>query len=441
MEQQVPALTLLIPSADRPQDIKNLITSISQSNVLNSIQYEIVIADNSQSHDYNKLGLNELSPNLKIYKNSEHFDTAEENLFNNWKFCTGKYVWILGDDDPILWNTLTRLITEIQKNEKKLIIFNSNLISNNGQLVNFDRIKVLKDFEVQTYRDFCQKYGMLYAASGFSTTVIRRDHFTEKEALAWISQFKSKIYSHVTFLLSVDEANSTLFVDEALVNYRRNKSDEHAHSNHWENHSKRNEYFFRYPWLTGLNDQFNALEEKQKIQREFRFNVWEQDHFKNKFLLTDLQIQLFLEQVLLSTRNSKQIIPHSEYLELYKYFKSNYSFAIEYLDVIDKEYGKLYKKTSQGRFSIFQLPLTVKTIRIRYNLFKVVTLTSNLIQNKTTIMNQFYSDSTHLNMEVVQDGKLGNPIILKRKTILRNYFKYSIRNFKLVKIALKLLYK
>ena len=196
MEQQVPALTLLIPSADRPQDIKNLITSISQSNVLNSIQYEIVIADNSQSHDYNKLGLNELSPNLKIYKNSEHFDTAEENLFNNWKFCTGKYVWILGDDDPILWNTLTRLITEIQKNEKKLIIFNSNLISNNGQLVNFDRIKVLKDFEVQTYRDFCQKYGMLYAASGFSTTVIRRDHFTEKEALAWISQFKSKIYSN-----------------------------------------------------------------------------------------------------------------------------------------------------------------------------------------------------------------------------------------------------
>lgn len=441
MEQQIPALTLLIPSADRPQDVKNLIHSILQSKELAKIQYEIVIADNSRSFDYNELGLTELTPKLKIYKNSEHFDTAEENLFNNWKFCTGKYVWILGDDDPIIWNTVPRLITEIQKNEKKIIIFNSNLISNNGQLVNFQRIKPIDDFEVQTYKDFCQKYGMLYAASGFSTTVIRKDHFNDKEALAWLSQFKSKIYSHVTFLLSIDVANSTLFIEEALVNYRRNKSDEQARSKHWQNHSKRNEYYFRYPWLTGLNNQFNALEAKQKIQSEFKFNVWEQDHFKNRFLLTDLQFKLFLEQVLLSTRDFKQVIPQSEYLELFEFFKGNYTIAMEFLDAINTLYEKLYKKTSQGKLPIFRLPLRVRTIRIRYGLFKVVALTNNLIQNKRTNMNQFYEETIDLNLEAERYCEMCVPIILKRKTILRNYLKYSIQNFRLVEIVLKFLYK
>lgn len=441
MDQQTPILTLLIPSADRPKDIKRLIETIAEDRMLNSIKYEVVIADNGELHNYDELGLNGLLPNIKIKKNSRHLDTAEENLFHNWNLCTGKYVWILGDDDPINWNAIPLLINEIQKNKKKIIIFNSNLISNNGQIIRFSRIKMQKDFKVKTYKDFCLNYGMLYAASGFSTTIIKREHIKEKEALEWLKQFRSKIYSHVTFLLSIDESNSTSFINAALVNYRRNKSDEQKHNKHWQNHSKRNEYYFRYPWLTGLNNQFNVLEEKQKISNNFRFNVWEQDHFKDRFLLTDLQFKLFLEQVLLSTRNVKQIIPQSEYLDLYKYFKSNYPFAMEYLDAINEEYVKLYKKISHGRFYVLQLPLLARTIRMRYRLFKIISLTHNLIQSKKVTMNQFYDHSRYLNLELEEEINLSDPIIIKPRNILKNYMKYSIQNFKLVEIALKLLYK
>lgn len=441
MEKQAPLLTLLIPSADRPRDLKRLVSSILESEILKSIQYEIVIADNSQVYNYKALGLTELSPSINIYKNSKHFDTAEENLFHNWNFCNGDYVWILGDDDPILWNTVPRLITEIQKNEKKIIIFNSNLISNNGQIMNFQRIKPLNDFKVETYKDFCLKYGMLYAASGFSTTIIRRDHFEGQAALAWLNQFKSKIYSHVTFLLSIDEVDSTVFIDEAIVNYRRNKSDEQAHNKHWQNHAKRNKYYFRYPWLTGLIDQLRALEEKQKIQKIFKFNVWEQDHFKNKFLLTDLQLKLFLEQVLLSTRNLKQIIPRSEYLDLFEYFKVNYSFAMEYLETINREYERLHSQTGNVRIAILGFLFRMKTIRIRFRLFKIIALTSNLLQNKVVEMNQFYEDSEHLSLEIEQNFELTPPTVLTRKSILWSYIKYSIQNFKLVEIATKLIYK
>jgi hypothetical protein len=43
--------------------------------------------------------------------------------------------------------------------------------------VNFHRITPLASDKIRDYRDFAKKYGMLYAASGFSTTIIKNEFF------------------------------------------------------------------------------------------------------------------------------------------------------------------------------------------------------------------------------------------------------------------------
>jgi len=421
-------LSIYIPSADRPKDLKRLVESILNTNKLDNVNYEIVIADNSRHSDYSAVTSKLQAHNIRVIRNQVHFDTAEENLFKNWHFCKGKYVWILGDDDPIIWNSVPRLLTEMKKNKKEIIIFNSNLISNNGQLVNFNRITLLKNQKIKDYRDFAKKYGLLYAASGFSTTIVKNEFFDSANGIQWFSKFSSKIYTHVTYLMSIDIPDSTIFIDEPLVNYRRNKSDELKRSKHWINHSKRNNYYYRFPWLTGLNEQFDELELQGHIDKDYRYNVWEQNHFKDRFLLTDLQMNLYFEQLLLAKRVNSQKILKDEQKILNAYFMRNYSFLGEFLHEIDSLYLEFFEYSNKSKMQ--KIFLTFKIRKIRFRLFKNIQLAQNVLENKDVKMHDFYDVSALSPTEV---NKLKGPrkfSLINRKNIYLRYIKYLIRRFR-----------
>ena len=124
-----PLLTILVPTRNRIKYVQDLLASLEiHLNENQKSQVEVIVSDNSDlnsrppkdlSESYKSLNLRNIHPPKLLL-------TAEENLFFCWQFATGKYVWILGDDDPINFLQITNLFDLLSKAEFPAYFWNSN---------------------------------------------------------------------------------------------------------------------------------------------------------------------------------------------------------------------------------------------------------------------------------------------------------------------------
>ena len=114
-------LSICIPNYNRIECLNDCLNSIliSSQNVEN-FNFEVCISDNYSDKNPKTL-IDKYASKFKIkfFKNKENLGFALNGI-NSVKMASGKYVWMLGNDDLILPNTLSHL--------QKLFVSNPSVI-------------------------------------------------------------------------------------------------------------------------------------------------------------------------------------------------------------------------------------------------------------------------------------------------------------------------
>ena len=346
----MPLITILIPTYNRPKRIEELLESfINYKKEWPNEIWEFLISENcvvKESQLADLISQYDSRLPIRIENPPEHLISAEENLFFGWQFAKGKYVWILGDDDPINFFEIDELVHRCQEAQSNVFKFNSIIISNNGETTGEVVTKCNVSEISMPFLEFIQKVGMWHTAAGFSTWVIKRDLLNGKEGSDWIKKFRSPIYSHVTYFILKLHREKCLFINKNLVSYRMNAYAENK-DDHWGKYTTRANMPRNFPWTLGFVEQLLELEANGIISREYWGSVIG-DHFGvPRFLEFNSMVNLALIQ-LNSGSNGKHDLNLEEWEKLVNYFSSIrpdiYDFWFEFLGVIEL---KFMPKTSK----------------------------------------------------------------------------------------------
>jgi glycosyltransferase involved in cell wall biosynthesis len=347
----MPLITILIPTYNRPKRIEELLSSfINYRQEWLSETWEILISENCNAKESQLAGLISKFDSqlpLRITNPSEHLISAEENLFFGWQFAKGKYVWILGDDDPVNFFELDELVQRCEEEQSNVFKFNSIIISNNGETTGEVVTKCNASEVSMPFLEFIQKVGMWHTAAGFSTWVVKRDLLDGKEGLDWIKKFRSPIYSHVTYFIFRLHEEKCLFINTNLVRYRMNAYAE-GKDDHWKKYTTRAKMPRNFPWTLGFVEQLLELEANGIISREYWGSVIG-DHFGvPRFLEFNSMVNLALIQV--NNHRSREVdLNLEEWSKLINYFSSIrpdiYDFWFEFIELVNiKCMSKLSRK-------------------------------------------------------------------------------------------------
>ena len=333
----MPLITILIPTYNRPKRIEELLGSfINYKKEWPETTWEILVSENcdAKSSQLNELieKYNSILP-VRIVNPEEHLISAEENLFFGWQFAKGKYVWILGDDDPINFFEIDELAQRCQNEQSNVFKFNSTIISHNGEPTGAVVTKCSAPEILMPFLEFIQKVGMWHTAAGFSTWIIKRDLLDGKEGLNWIKKFRSPVYAHVSYFIFKLYKENCLFVNKNLVSYRTNAyvADK---DDHWGKYTTRAGMPRNFPWTLGFAEQLLELERVGIISRDYWGSVIG-DHFGvPRFLEFNSMVNLSLLQMK-NQKRQKPDLTKEEWKKLVNYFASIrpdiYDFWFEFL--------------------------------------------------------------------------------------------------------------
>ncbi len=126
-------LSICIPTHNRPESLRNCLSSIQQNNITSYLDYEICVSDNS---DNNLSGLivSEFKNSLPLlYKKRCSKTTRANNYLYAVEMARGNFVWMIGDDDLLMTNAINEVINLINQFAKNIDFFyvNSYLLDTN----------------------------------------------------------------------------------------------------------------------------------------------------------------------------------------------------------------------------------------------------------------------------------------------------------------------
>lgn len=110
-------LSICIPTFNRLENLQDCLQSISISNQYkNNLKYEVCISDNYSDGDVEEI-INKYKGhiNIKFNKNSKNLGFAL-NAIKAVSMAEGKYVWMIGNDELLLPDTLKKLENLLTKN-------------------------------------------------------------------------------------------------------------------------------------------------------------------------------------------------------------------------------------------------------------------------------------------------------------------------------------
>ena len=314
-------LSILIPTKDRPNEISSLMRSLIRLIKLNNLEQdiELVISNNSRTQmEYQDKEF------IKIINTNGIYLTAEENLFSLLRIAKGTYVWALGDDEIPIQEGFNRLVELCKEEKYDAMVWNSRIIGIEGEPLGHSRLSLNKNELKISYKQFLERTGYWSVAAGISLTVFKND-LNNFEFLNKITELKSPIYSHVTYYAYIFNQKEFAFVNYDLVLYQTNRHDViKVKENHWEKHSKEQDYFYRYPWTLGFIRQLKLLEEEEIIGTEFFDKILDISHFGRRFKLAENSLSLLIEQRLyeLQYPKSARITP-GELIEILGYYQDH----------------------------------------------------------------------------------------------------------------------
>ncbi len=211
-------LSICIPTANRKTELsKQLFAIQSQVKKIDSSLVEVVIGDNTNHKDHFidlKIFKN---LNIKYIKNDGNIGYAK-NVNSILKHSTGKFCWLLSDDDHIFDNAIEVIIYNLTKHKNANYITFECGGTYGGKLFN-DKM-YFKDIK-QTYfkngNDFLEKYWI-------SVVFISINIFNRKRVINHMNKYKlfddiNEVFQNsligVTF---IDKNGEVLVIDKVLLN-------------------------------------------------------------------------------------------------------------------------------------------------------------------------------------------------------------------------------
>ena len=212
-------LSICIPTYNRPDKIKNLYQSFLNSALEKyGDKIEIVICDNSD-HENSCLNQTNLGDLVCYHKN--HINLGfEGNLIQCVKQANGEFIWIISDDDLILWDGFERLMDFLlcaSRDDIDCLVLPINYRKIFGELIDCRQNKESierEDTDLHTFVTSLPTVPFGY----FSAAVIR----VNKEKLDWVSkEFHDNIIINIPLYLKMLKPTSRLrFLDSPIIEYQ-----------------------------------------------------------------------------------------------------------------------------------------------------------------------------------------------------------------------------
>lgn len=290
-------LGILIPTYNRPKRVHELLKQILELNL--GRELTVYIAENGVESQLQEIlrEFGELS--IKHMLANRIYETSEENLFRCWSEIESEYVWLLGDDDVIIKDTVSELIKIVSKRKAKIIKFNNLFITNEGTRLPVLGMRMQSSHHNVTMKQFVERLGFWFSAAGYSTWIFKKDLISQEVASEWIQRFRSPIYSHVTLFLKVFSGSVIEVRNSPLVYYRINPYVNG--SREWSRYTKRNLFPNYYPWTLGFLEQLYALLLEGFIEKESITTAVGDGWRTPPYLEWNSMKSLFLKQVLRDT--------------------------------------------------------------------------------------------------------------------------------------------
>lgn len=171
-------LSICIPTYNRPEKIEKMIVGLSKIKKIETV--EILIFDNCSeipvSDIYDKVGIK--LTNLNIIRNPINVG-ANINIMRCIEFAKTTWVWLLGDDDDILENSIEIIMEDISKS---IIQNNTAIIKYSSELGLVCNPIIIDDFN--KFFDFITKNSYYSNLLFMSSSIINRDIYCKYYAKA-----------------------------------------------------------------------------------------------------------------------------------------------------------------------------------------------------------------------------------------------------------------
>ena len=127
-------LSICIPNFNRAKCLNNCLNSILISKLKSEINFEVCVSDNNSSENIEKIIEKFNSKlNIKFNRNKKNLGLGQ-NILNAVSMASGEFVWMLGNDDLLLPESLSTIDRLIKKNQDVDFFF-VNSYNYNSKLV------------------------------------------------------------------------------------------------------------------------------------------------------------------------------------------------------------------------------------------------------------------------------------------------------------------
>ncbi len=212
-------LSICIPTYQR-EDLFELCIKSLETNIIamdENIELEILVSINDSSNY--KLDVlskyKSLKQHLVIIQNSENIG-GDKNIINCYKKASGKYIWVVGDDDYILEDSIAYLIKEIRDKELSCIFLNSY-----GYKKSYDEKPIFNELTyAYDFNHFIEKVS--YRSTFISSIIVNRELVDFSDA---VHSENTSLYQ-LNLLLQASSHNNNLYIGKfmiaAKINYEYN---------------------------------------------------------------------------------------------------------------------------------------------------------------------------------------------------------------------------
>jgi glycosyltransferase involved in cell wall biosynthesis len=132
MKPLEPLVSVIIPTYNRPEYLKQAITSAVAQTYQN---IEIIVSDNCSPENPQALVAAFNDPRIKFYRHPENIGMLG-NQFHGFKIATGKYVASLHDDDMWDEDFLSKLVPHLEANSHLILAFCDQYIMDSDSKIN-----------------------------------------------------------------------------------------------------------------------------------------------------------------------------------------------------------------------------------------------------------------------------------------------------------------
>lgn len=135
-----PDLTIAIPTYNRADKLEESVGLAIRYSVGKNV--EILISDNASNDDTTERveNVRKNYPNIRYYKNEKNIG-FDGNFLNCFEKATGKYVWLLSDDDKLLPGAVDSVLDALKKEPVCMHLNSSTLIDENPIYMSSPRLE------------------------------------------------------------------------------------------------------------------------------------------------------------------------------------------------------------------------------------------------------------------------------------------------------------